>query len=219
MHLQVNCIYKYPLNPVADIDPLGLVDINLYNSELPIDKSIYLSASQINIPDVFTVGAHGYPKVISDGNNGILRAKDLADKIRTNKKFTKGMTVWLFSCDTAVGGEGSFASQLAKELKANVIGADSLWTTWMAWDINEETGEKTPLLDTAYSVPTKSRATLDAAKRTIDERDLGNWVTFDSSGKAISSVRGTIEKVQDIGQQRENHDAHHVIHPDSGSLK
>ncbi|EFZ4118221.1 RHS repeat protein, partial [Shigella boydii] len=117
--------YQYPLNPVINVDPQGLVDINLY----PESDLIHSVADEINIPGVFTIGGHGTPTSIESATRSIMTAKDLAYLIKFDGNYKDGMTVWLFSCNTSKG-QNSFASQLAKELHTNVIGPDTLWTWW-----------------------------------------------------------------------------------------
>ncbi len=51
--------YQYPLNPVINVDPQGLVDINLY----PESDLIHSVADEINIPGVFTIGGAWYPHI------------------------------------------------------------------------------------------------------------------------------------------------------------
>ncbi|MEC6663902.1 RHS repeat-associated core domain-containing protein, partial [Escherichia coli] len=66
--------YQYPLNPVINVDPQGLVDINLY----PESDLIHSVADEINIPGVFTIGGHGTPTSIESATRSIMTAKDLA---------------------------------------------------------------------------------------------------------------------------------------------
>ena len=53
--------YQYPLNPVINVDPQGLVDINLY----PESDLIHSVADEINIPGVFTIGGMVPPHLLN----------------------------------------------------------------------------------------------------------------------------------------------------------
>ena len=162
-------VYSYPTDPVGCIDPWGLVDINMYPSN---EAQIHGAANQINILGVFTVGGHGNPLKMSDETGMLLTPQQLATRIKNHPLYSNGMPVRLFSCNTAKGGEGSFASQLAKELGPRVTGADEFW--WARGNGNVG--------------PAKALAPNQA-----DTNGLGNWVTFDSTGKEVSKVPGQWE--------------------------
>ncbi|EOP5735034.1 RHS repeat-associated core domain-containing protein, partial [Escherichia coli] len=173
--------YQYPLNPVINVDPQGLVDINLY----PESDLIHSVADEINIPGVFTIGGHGTPTSIESATRSIMTAKDLAYLIKFDGNYKDGMTVWLFSCNTGKG-QNSFASQLAKELHTNVIGPDTLWTWW-----GRGTNGKLKM-DTVLTAPTNLNSNKDLMA--ITTKDLGNWITYGPSGHPISNMQGTPEK-------------------------
>ncbi|NJZ02304.1 RHS repeat domain-containing protein, partial [Escherichia coli] len=177
--------YQYPLNPVINVDPQGLVDINLY----PESDLIHSVADEINIPGVFTIGGHGTPTSIESATRSIMTAKDLAYLIKFDGNYKDGMTVWLFSCNTGKG-QNSFASQLAKELHTNVIGPDTLWTWW-----GRGTNGKLKM-DTVLTAPTNLNSNKDLMA--ITTKDLGNWITYGPSGHPISNMQGTPEKPRDI---------------------
>ncbi|EFM6529744.1 TPA: RHS repeat-associated core domain-containing protein, partial [Escherichia coli] len=177
--------YQYPLNPVINVDPQGLVDINLY----PESDLIHSVADEINIPGVFTIGGHGTPTSIESATRSIMTAKDLAYLIKFDGNYKDGMTVWLFSCNTGKG-QNSFASQLAKELHTNVIGPDTLWTWW-----GRGTNGKLKM-DTVLTAPTNLNSNKDLMA--ITTKDLGNWITYGPSGHPISNMQGTPEKPSDI---------------------
>ncbi|HFO5651923.1 TPA: RHS repeat-associated core domain-containing protein, partial [Escherichia coli] len=177
--------YQYPLNPVINVDPQGLVDINLY----PESDLIHSVADEINIPGVFTIGGHGTPTSIESAKRSIMTAKDLAYLIKFDGNYKDGMTVWLFSCNTGKG-QNSFASQLAKELHTNVIGPDTLWTWW-----GRGTNGKLKM-DTVLTAPTNLNSNKDLMA--ITTKDLGNWITYGPSGHPISNMQGTPEKPSDI---------------------
>ncbi|EOA6753106.1 TPA: RHS repeat protein, partial [Escherichia coli] len=177
--------YQYPLNPVINVDPQGLVDINLY----PESDLIHSVADEINISGVFTIGGHGTPTSIESATRSIMTAKDLAYLIKFDGNYKDGMTVWLFSCNTGKG-QNSFASQLAKELHTNVIGPDTLWTWW-----GRGTNGKLKM-DTVLTAPTNLNSNKDLMA--ITTKDLGNWITYGPSGHPISNMQGTPEKPSDI---------------------
>ncbi|MBB0884450.1 RHS repeat protein, partial [Escherichia coli] len=177
--------YQYPLDPVINVDPQGLVDINLY----PESDLIHSVADEINIPGVFTIGGHGTPTSIESATRSIMTAKDLAYLIKFDGNYKDGMTVWLFSCNTGKG-QNSFASQLAKELHTNVIGPDTLWTWW-----GRGTNGKLKM-DTVLTAPTNLNSNKDLMA--ITTKDLGNWITYGPSGHPISNMQGTPEKTSDI---------------------
>ncbi|EGE8409790.1 RHS repeat protein, partial [Escherichia coli] len=177
--------YQYPLNPVINVDPQGLVDINLY----PESDLIHSVADEINIPGVFTIGGHGTPTSIESATRSIMTAKDIAYLIKFDGNYKDGMTVWLFSCNTGKG-QNSFASQLAKELHTNVIGPDTLWTWW-----GRGTNGKLKM-DTVLTAPTNLNSNKDLMA--ITTKDLGNWITYGPSGHPISNMQGTPEKPSDI---------------------
>ncbi|HGC3047710.1 TPA: RHS repeat-associated core domain-containing protein, partial [Escherichia coli] len=177
--------YQYPLDPVINVDPQGLVDINLY----PESDLIHSVADEINIPGVFTIGGHGTPTSIESATRSIMTAKDLAYLIKFDGNYKDGMTVWLFSCNTGKE-QNSFASQLAKELHTNVIGPDTLWTWW-----GRGTNGKLKM-DTVLTAPTNLNSNKDLMA--ITTKDLGNWITYGPSGHPISNMQGTPEKPSDI---------------------
>ncbi|EKT7570212.1 RHS repeat-associated core domain-containing protein, partial [Salmonella enterica] len=181
-------LYTYPLNPVNRIDPLGLADMNFYDKELHSNVSLHAATDKINIPGVFTIGGHGHPGFITNENGNYETAESLAERIRMNPNYKKGMPVWLFSCGTAREGEGSFASKLAKALHAKVTGADTDWQVWMAWD------DGIPMLDTLQTGLTDNPSAIDTSKNIISKNSMGHWITFGPSGKPVSSVPGKVIK-------------------------
>ncbi|AIK93293.1 TPA: RHS repeat-associated core domain-containing protein [Salmonella enterica] len=179
--------YTYPLNPVVNIDPLGLVNINLF----PENQYIHDIADHITIPGVFTVGVHGSPLYVEDASGNPVDVKKLADMIRKDRNYRKGKPIKLISCNTAKGGEGSFASQLAKELNVNVTGPDTLWSVW--WE-NDNSG--IPQMDSVLTAPTDSQPWTRGHPTVLDEKDRGNWVTFGPDGNEISSVKSELRSPQ-----------------------
>ena len=177
--------YQYPLNPVINVDPQGLVDINLY----PESDLIHSVADEINIPAFSQSGGMVPPTSIESATRSIMTAKDLAYLIKFDGNYKDGMTVWLFSCNTGKG-QNSFASQLAKELHTNVIGPDTLWTWW-----GRGTNGKLKM-DTVLTAPTNLNSNKDLMA--ITTKDLGNWITYGPSGHPISNMQGTPEKPSDI---------------------
>ncbi|EBE1550627.1 RHS repeat protein, partial [Salmonella enterica subsp. enterica] len=178
-------LYQYPLDPLSGIDPLGLVDINLY----PAKDPIHSVANEINISGVFTVGGHGTHTSIESATGNRMMPKDLAVLIKFDANYKEGMPVWLFSCNTGKG-QNSFASQLAKELHTNVTGPDTLWSWWGRGSGN------VLKMDTVLTAPTN----LNTYKSlmSVTTKDLGNWVTYGPSGNVISIIPGKPERPGDI---------------------
>ncbi|ECI4647061.1 RHS repeat protein, partial [Salmonella enterica subsp. salamae] len=178
-------LYQYPLDPLSGIDPLGLVDINLY----PAKDPIHSVANEINISGIFTVGGHGTHTSIESATGNRMMPKDLAVLIKFDANYKEGMPVWLFSCNTGKG-QNSFASQLAKELHTNVTGPDTLWSWWGRGSGN------VLKMDTVLTAPTN----LNTYKSlmSVTTKDLGNWVTYGPSGNVISIIPGKPERPGDI---------------------
>lgn len=111
-------------NPTRGIDPLGLIDINMF----PSHEAIRESAKNIpSPPGTFTVGGHGNSEIIVTSQNKHLTAQELALRIKRHPKYECGMPVQLFSCETGQGSD-PIAKQLAEELKAPVTAPDTiLW--------------------------------------------------------------------------------------------
>jgi RHS repeat-associated protein len=126
-------LFVYALfNPLRFIDPLGMqVDINLFPPDNPASNSYQYSDANIipNNPNIFQVAAHGNyiptnPNqdlgVILDPNSYPISASDMADMIKKNPKYKKGMPVKLFVCHA---GQGDYAQKLANALHAPVTAA------------------------------------------------------------------------------------------------
>jgi RHS repeat-associated protein len=126
--------YAYPLNPLTAIDPLGLVDLNLFNSS----ESIKGYADKVpKSSSVFKVGGHGNADIVVDASGNPLTPSQLAAKIKADPKYKEGMPVELLSCNTGKKHDG-YASKLAKELGAEVRAPDQyLWY--------DSTGKTTPM--------------------------------------------------------------------------
>lgn len=194
--------YTYPLNPVVDTDPLGLVNLNLYPMRMHSDRILHLASDLIDIPGVYTVGGHGdrWGKTINNPDSPYrpYSVDDLAKIIKNDKNYKPGMPVKLFSCELAYGGNGSFASQLAKKLHAKVIAADTNWDVWVSQNHNEKSGILDIIPGTIRTAPAYPISQGMAESGNIPDGYLGNWVTFNSSGEVISSVKGKIEEPGDI---------------------
>jgi len=114
--------YQYAPNPVTWVDPLGLVDINLFSKTENIHQYATKVASD---PNRFSVGAHGNPSLIHDQNHKEVTPKKLAEKIQAHPKYKKGMPVDLLSCSTGKG-VGSYAQKLSNQLGASVKAPNKL---------------------------------------------------------------------------------------------
>ncbi|BEP61104.1 hypothetical protein GmRootV213_16580 [Variovorax sp. V213] len=113
-------------NPVRGIDPLGLVDINMF----PHDEAIRKSADNIpNPPGGFTVGGHGDSRAMWNAAHDRVEPDQLAEKIRAHPSYKEGQHVVLMSCNTGKG-EAPFAQHLANELNAPVSAPDNFLWIW-----------------------------------------------------------------------------------------
>ncbi|WP_431111827.1 RHS repeat-associated core domain-containing protein [Variovorax paradoxus] len=140
-------------NPVRGIDPLGLVDINMF----PHDEAIRASGDNIpNPPGTFTVGGHGNKSIMQNASRQEVKPVELAEQIRSHPSYTKGQHVVLMSCETGKG-EAPFAQQLATELNAPVSAPDKFLWIW-------PNGKTQPAGMTADGK--------------MDTSDLGKWRTF-----------------------------------------
>jgi hypothetical protein len=118
-------------NPVGYVDPLGLVDINLFPPTSPLYNYANLTPSP---PDTITVAGHSNPFDISDAAGTRLSANALAQIIRSNRAWRPGMKVQLLACNTGrpVPGRPNIAQQLAKILGTQVQAPDNF--VWFKTD-------------------------------------------------------------------------------------
>jgi RHS repeat-associated protein len=100
-------------NPTNWIDPLGLVDINLF----PISEPIHGYANNFNPAGVTSVGIHGNPSSVMTPSGRFVGASGLADMITRSPNFVPGRPVLLVSCHTGAR-DGGLAAQLSSELEA-----------------------------------------------------------------------------------------------------
>jgi len=113
-------------NPNRGIDPLGLVDINLF----PTSEAIRESATRIPNPTgTFTVGGHGNSSTIVDAAGNPISPRQMARQIQSHPCYKKGQTVVLMSCNTGAGDD-SYAQRLAHELDAPVRAPDQFLWIW-----------------------------------------------------------------------------------------
>jgi RHS repeat-associated protein len=117
-------------NPIIRIDPLGLVDLNLFHQK---DAWYYNAAQKIpSPPNTFTVGGHGEKGgyYVYDQMKHIPPEK-LAEKIMGDKNWKSGMSVQLYICNAGVGGVNSYAQKLSDAMGGTpVVAADDLiWFT------------------------------------------------------------------------------------------
>lgn len=111
-------------NPLSNIDPSGLADLNLFNPNgLYHDTVTYSGGNAWSVPWAYTVAGHGNPGNMEDRRNGIqpIFANDLANMIRNDPNW-KGQPVILGACNTGVSRDGkpSFAQQVANKLGVDV---------------------------------------------------------------------------------------------------
>jgi hypothetical protein len=99
-------------NPISNIDPEGLVDLNLFPANQTIRDSANLTPSPVG---VYTVGAHGNSSLAQDANGNSLSAAALAALIRADPLYVSRSSVQLLSCNTG-SGASPFAQQLSNAL-------------------------------------------------------------------------------------------------------
>ncbi len=133
-------LYAYVGNdPAANIDPLGLWDINL----LPPWDPYHAAGDRTPLSDKeLTVGGHGGPSSMIDSNGNELSPTKLADLIRNDPKYDPSNPVRLQVCQTGrqLYPEATpYGQQLANALGSdvlaptgNVILSDS-GNTWLRW--------------------------------------------------------------------------------------
>jgi hypothetical protein len=105
---------KYSLNKVLAV--AGDLD----------DPVIRLARNTIPKPGVYDIISHGKPdglQLFSGRDTKWASAKEVASWLLTRPDYTPGMPVRLVACNTARGGEASFAQQFAREINAEVTGA------------------------------------------------------------------------------------------------
>lgn len=84
-------------NPVNRVDPLGLVDLNLF----PTNQLIYIYANATFLTNgSFSVGAHGNACMIVNATGAPLTASNLAGQILACPNYSAGQSVTLGSCNT-----------------------------------------------------------------------------------------------------------------------
>jgi RHS repeat-associated protein len=124
-------------NPISGIDPLGLVNINLF----PGPSDLTSSANNFNMRGVFTVGGHGVvpetgggamgiatPKTgMTKGNNWAIDANQLAKMIVSDPAYKVGEPVALIACATGeiqANGGPSIGQQLSAAIQ-NLTGVST----------------------------------------------------------------------------------------------
>jgi len=108
-------------NPIILVDILGLTDLNLFSTSDPLYKSAQRFPSD---SEVFSVAAHGNPRLVIGINGRPIAARELANLVRANPKYRRGMAVQLLSCNTGVSqgpGIPSYGQLLANELGSLVV--------------------------------------------------------------------------------------------------
>jgi RHS repeat-associated protein len=113
-------------NPVNLVDPLGLVDMNLF----PPAEAIKTIADKVSSPHYYTVAAHGTSNIILGPDGIVIPPAQLSEKIKQDPNY-KGQPVALMSCNAGntSGNRNPVAQQLANALGVAVRGADN-YTWW-----------------------------------------------------------------------------------------
>jgi RHS repeat-associated protein len=123
--------YTYGSNaPTTTIDPLGLVDLNLFMSDGP--EAFYYEAAQRepSPPGVFTVAGHGSSTSVLEQTLWDLSARDLKGRICA-KGYRCDKVVRLMVCSV---GQSKYPQELANLLGTGVVvEATSGAVNWGAW--------------------------------------------------------------------------------------
>lgn len=111
-------------NPLSNVDPSGLADLNLFNPQgLYHDQVTYPGGNAWSAPWAYTVAGHGNPGNMEDRRNGIkpIFPNDLAEMIRNDPNWN-GKSIILGACNTGLSRNGKppFAQQLADKLGVDV---------------------------------------------------------------------------------------------------
>jgi len=126
-------LYNYVGNDsINSIDLFGLCDLNLFSNDDKIDffnsfRSMAEKYTPKNLVNFFTVSVHGNATFVADERRGILPTQkvrmypsDLKSEILKHKRWRKGITIVLDSCNTGKG-KNSFGQKLADELVTPVL--------------------------------------------------------------------------------------------------
>jgi RHS repeat-associated protein len=106
-------------NPLSNIDPTGLSDINYF----PPGSPNYSDDKLFNPPGYFSVGGHGNSSIILNPEGQPLSPDDIAQSITGDPRYKAGEPIWLNSCSTGQGAN-SFAQQLSDILGVPVSAPD-----------------------------------------------------------------------------------------------
>ena len=142
-------------NPISFIDPLGLVDLNLFPGVETIRNSANATASP---PNTFTVGGHGNSQVVVDPTGASLSPTELARRIREDPVYGNSTKVQLLSCNTG-SGDDSYGQRLANALGKPVIAPNNF-----VWYYSDGRTVVAPGANGELVTPNLSRP--------------GNWITF-----------------------------------------
>jgi RHS repeat-associated protein len=118
-------LYRYALNPMRWIDPLGLQGVNLNLFDEGVSPMQFEGASNAaTTAGAYSVAGHGgLDGLLLDENTGEkMNAGQLAQRIKNDPNYRKGQPVELFVCHA---GRSGLAADLSKHLDADVIGAEN----------------------------------------------------------------------------------------------
>ena len=114
-------LFDYEMKTALDDPDVG-PDINFF----PVGSSQYNDIKLTDdTPDDYIIAGHGNPKNMSDAQSAEMKAKEVAEIIKSDPLYDSSMTVWLYSCETGdltkvPEGKTVFAQALANELAVDV---------------------------------------------------------------------------------------------------
>lgn len=117
-------LYGYVLgDPVRFVDPIGLVNLNLFAHTDPLYVPAYWAGWSTSN---YTVGGHGSVGIMSNIDGSGLYPEGLAKLIKNDPNY-KGQDIDLYVCNAGTGGDYSFAQKLANLLNVKVTAPNGFY--------------------------------------------------------------------------------------------